>query len=192
MHITAIGVLASVLMIASWPQSAPGGADTHREAFTAVALSTGGPRTSPVAAQLEIVIERWSTDAERQRLLDALPRGQDAMLETLRDLPKTGYIRNPPALAWDLHYAHAVPRDEGGRRIFLATDRPIGIWEAIHRPRLIEYPFTFIELRVDEEGDGEGKLSRATKIIASRDGRVVELERYATQPVDLTEVRRSN
>ena len=192
MHITAIGVLASVLMIASWPQSAPGGADTHREKFTAVALSTGGPRTSPVAAQLEIVIERWSTDAERQRLLDALPRGQDAMLETLRDLPTTGYIRNPPALAWDLHYAHAVPRDEGGRRIFLATDRPIGIWEAIHRPRLIEYPFTFIELRVDEEGDGEGKLSRATKIIASRDGRVVELERYATQPVDLTEVRRSN
>jgi hypothetical protein len=190
MHITAISVLASVLVIVSWPWPAPRGTDSHREAFTAVALSTGGPRTSPVATQLEIVIERWSTDADRQRLLDALPRGQDAVLETLRDLPATGYIRNPPALAWDLHYAHAVPREEGGRRIFLATDRPIGIWEAINRPRLINYPFTFIELRVNEDGDGEGKLSRATKIIASRNGRFVELERYATQPVELTEVRR--
>ena len=165
-------------------------ADSHQEAFTAVALSTGGPRTSPVAAQLEIVIERWSTEAEQQQLLDAMSRGQSAMLDTLQDLPRVGYIRNPPSLAWDLHYAHVVPGEDGGQRIFLATDRPISIWEAINRPRTIEYPFTFIEMRVDDEGQGEGKLSRATRIIASEDGRHIQLERYATQPVELTEVRR--
>jgi hypothetical protein len=154
-----------------------------------VALSTGGPRTSAVSTNLEIVIERWSTDAERDRLLNAMRRGQDAMLETLRDLPVAGYIRNPPGLAWDLHYAHSVPGEDGGRRIFLATDRPIGIWEAVNRPRLIDYPFTFIEMRVDDDGHGEGKLSRAAKIIASENGRFVQLERYATQPVELTQVR---
>jgi hypothetical protein len=170
--------------------SVSGTPDTHQDAFTAVALSTGGPRTSPVAAQLEIVIDRWSTEAERQRLLDAMSRGQSAMLDTLQDLPRVGYIRNPPSLGWDLHYAHAVPGEDGGQRIFLATDRPISIWEAINRPRTIEYPFTFIEMRVDDEGEGEGKLSRATRIIASNDGRHIQLEHYATQPVELTEVRR--
>jgi hypothetical protein len=172
--------------------SLQGAPDSHQLAFTAVALSTGGPRTSPVAAQLEIVIERWSTEAERHRLLDAMSRGQSDMLDTLRDLPRAGYIRNPPRLAWDLHYAHSVAGEDGGQRIFLATDRPIGIWEAINRPRTIDYPFTFIEMRVDEDGNGEGKLSRATRIIASEDGRYIQLERYATQPVELTEVHRRN
>ena len=166
-------------------------ADSHREEFTAIALSGGGPRTSAVATRLDIVIERWSTDAERQRLLAAFQRGQDAALDTLKDSPKAGYIRNPPRLAWDLHYAHAVPGEDGGQRIFLATDRPIGIWETISQPRTIEYPFTFIELHVDAHGNGEGKLSGATRVVASGDGRFVELERYAAQPVGLTEVHRS-
>lgn len=70
------------------------------------------------------------------------------------------------------------------------TDRPTGIWEAINRPRTIDYPFTFIELRLNAQGIEEGKLSRATRIISSGDGSYVELENYAAQPVDLTEVRR--
>jgi hypothetical protein len=165
-------------------------ADSHREEFTANALSGGGPRTSAVATRLEIVIERWSPEAERQRLLEALRRGQGAALETITGLPRAGYIRNPPALAWDLHYAHAVPGNDGGQRIFLATDRPIGIWETISRPQTIDYPFTFIELHVDAQGNGEGRLSRATRVVASENGRFVELEHYAAQPIDLTEVRR--
>jgi hypothetical protein len=85
---------------------------------------------------------------------------------------------------------NSVAGEDGGQRIFLATDRPISVWEAINRPRTIDYPFTFIEMRVDEDGNGEGKLSRATRIIASEDGRYIQLERYATQPVELTEVHR--
>ena len=187
MRTRSVGCVVAVVLVGLLTSAA---ADSHREEFTAIALSGGGPRASAVATMLEIVIERWSTDAERRRLLEALQRGQDAALETLKDLPRAGYIRNPPALAWDLHYAHAVPGENGGQRIFLATDRPIGIWEAIARPRTIEYPFTFIELHVDERGNGEGKLSRATRLIASNDGRFVELEHYAAQPVDLTEVHR--
>jgi hypothetical protein len=99
-------------------------------------------------------------------------------------------IRNPPALAWDLHYAHAVPGEDGGQRIFLATERPISIWETTSRPRTIDYPFTFIELHLDAHGNGEGKLSRATRVVANEKGQFVQLEHYAAQPVDLTEVHR--
>jgi hypothetical protein len=165
--------------------------DARREAFEAVAVSGGGPLTRPVATNLRILIDRWSTESERQRLFETLPKGQDAALETLRDLRPVGRIFAPGQLGWDLHYAHQVRGEDGSRRIFLATDRPIGIWEAINRPRTIDYPFTFIELRLNPggEGKGEGKLSRATRIVSSGDGKYLQLENYGEQPVDLTEVR---
>jgi hypothetical protein len=161
-----------------------------REEFTAVALSAGGPRSNAVAGQLDITIERPSTEGERQRLMSTLGKGQTAMLEALRDLPRVGRVKTPGDLGWDIHYAHEMRGEDGGRRIFLATDRPISVWEAINRPRTIDYPFTFIELRVNNAGQGEGKLSLATRVIASEDGRFVHLENWDTQPVALTEVRR--
>ena len=159
-----------------------------REEFTAIAISPGGPRASAVAANLEIVIERWSTPEERQRLLDALTRGQNAALEVMRDFPRVGYIRVPPNLAWDLHYSHQSVED-GERHIFLGTDRPVSFAEEVLRPRTINYPFTFVDIRLNREGDGEGTLSRATRVTASNDGRFVHLETWDTQPVKLTEVK---
>jgi hypothetical protein len=127
--------------------------------------------------------------SQSERLLGALAKGQSETLDILRDLPRVGSIRTPGALAWDLHYAHQMRGEDGGRRIFLATDRPISAWEAINQPRTIDYPFSFIELRLNNGGEGEGKLSRATRVIASSDGRFVHLENWETQPVDLTQVK---
>lgn len=184
-----VGVLLISLLLAAQTVAQHDGPAGGREEYTAVALSAGGPRSNPVAGQLDIVIERWSTEAERQRLLSSLGKGQNAMLETLRDLSRVGYIRTPGSLGWDLHYAHQMRGEDGGRRLFLATDRPISIWEAVHRPRTIDYPFTFIELRLNNSGEGEGKLSLAARVTASDDGRFVQLENWDTQPVQLTEVR---
>jgi hypothetical protein len=43
---------------------------------------------------------------------------------------------------------------------------------------------------MSREGEGEGKLTLATRVSASLDGRYVELENYAAQPVQLTDVKR--
>ena len=173
--------------IVSAAQSA--GTSDGRLECTAFAVSTGGVRSSPVADRLDIVIDRWSTEAERQRLIEALKLGQDTLLERLRDLPRIGYIRTPGNLGWDLHYAHEAEAEDGRRRLVIATDRPMPIWETVNRPRTIDYPFTFIELRLGEDNEGEGKLSFATRVIATSDGRYVQLENYDSQPVQLREVR---
>jgi hypothetical protein len=81
-----------------------------------------------------------------------------------------------------------MPGEDGGRRIVLMTDRPIGFWEAANRPRTIDYPFTLIEMRMDGDGRGEGKLSIATKITLNGD--VLVLEDYANQPVMLNNIRK--
>lgn len=136
-----------------------------------------------------IDINRWSTDSERQMLMDTFQeKGPDALLSALQKQPEVGFIRLPTSVGYQLRYAHEMPQPEGGRRIILATDRPIGVWEAREQPRSINYPFTLIEIRTDKDGHGEGKLSVATKITYDKDQKTVVLENYASEPVRLQSV----
>src|SRR5262249_16218196 len=98
--------------------------------------------------------------------------------------------RAPGNLGWDIHFARKVPLPDRGERVVLVTDRRIGFWEASRRPRSIDYPFTVIELRLNRDGEGEGKLSLATKIIPDKENNIITLENYDIQPVLLTTVRR--
>jgi hypothetical protein len=158
--------------------------------YTAFAVSAGGPRTSSVATAVDITINRWSTSGESERLLTTLKeKGPEKLLDALQDAKSVGTIRTPGNLAYDLRFAYAEPGEDGGTRVFLVTDRPVSFWEAVNRPRLSDYPFTFIELRLNKNGEGVGKLSLATKLTVSRDGRMVELENYDAQPIALNEVR---
>lgn len=159
--------------------------------FTAFAVSTGGIRSSAVASQVEFTIDRWSTAAESQRLLALLKdKGPEKLIDALRDVKSVGTIRTPGNLAYDLRFAYSEPGADGGQRIVLATDRPISFWEAVNRPRVSDYPFTFIELRLNGDGGGEGKLALATKLTVSKDGKMIELENYDAQPISLNEIRR--
>lgn len=72
----------------------------------------------------------------------------------------------------------------------LATDRYITFWEAANRPRSIDHLFTVIELHINADGKGEGKMSLATRITAEKENKLIVLENYATQPVLLNDVRR--
>jgi hypothetical protein len=169
-------------------------AQTHdgREKFTAFAANLDGTAIAPAGAGVvEIVVERYSTDAERDRLLKALmEKGPDKLLDTLQSLPRVGYIRTPNSIGYDLHYSRKAPLPDGGERVILATDRYIGFWEAANRPRTIDYPFTVIELRLNRDGVGEGKMSIATKITMDSEKKQIELENYGTQPVLLNNVHR--
>ena len=182
--------VCALLMVCSVPAITQKG-DMLPERLTAVAMSTGGPRSDVVATRVDITINRWSTADEHQRLMHVLnEKGPEALLETLREMKPVGTINTPGDLAYDLHYAHQAPLGDGERRIFLATDRPITYWQAVNQPRIVNYPFTFIELRVNGRGEGEGKLALATRIDKSDDGKMIELVSYRAQPINLNEVRR--
>jgi hypothetical protein len=169
-------------------------AQTHggREKFTAFAVNLDGTAVAPTGAGVvEMLIERYSTDAERDRLLMALmEKGPEKLLDTLQGLPRVGYIRTPNSIGYDLRYARKVPLPDGGERVIIATDRYISFWEAANRPRTIDYPFTVIELRLNRDGVGEGKMSLATRITMDKDRKQIELENYGSQPVLLQSVRR--
>src|SRR5262245_44354925 len=157
------------------------------ERFTAMAVNMDNGRSSAV----DIVVNRWSPESERQRLLSTLvEKGPEKLLDVLQDLPRVGYFRTPTSVGWDLHYSQRTPLEDGGERVVLGTDRRIPFWEAANRPRSIDYPFTIIELRLNREGEGEGKMSIATKVTVEKDNTTIVLENYGIQPVLLQSVKR--
>jgi hypothetical protein len=157
------------------------------ERYTAAAINMN----RGAAGSIEIVVNRWATDQERDKLMAVmLERGPEKLLDTLQSLPRMGYLRTPDRIGWDVHFARKVKGKDGGERVVLLTDRRISFWEARNQPRSIDYPFTFVELHLNPDGEGEGKMSIATKIIADRDNKTVTLENWDTQPVMLNNVKR--
>ncbi|MQA31651.1 MAG: hypothetical protein GEU82_17750 [Luteitalea sp.] len=183
------GIVTAVALAAGL--AAVAGAQTNEvgQRFSAVAIDLDRGNATPI----QIVIERWSSKAQRQRLTDVmLNKGPEKLLEALRDAPKVGYIRTNTSLGWDLHYASHVRGEDGGERIIVATDRPMSFAELWHRPRSIDYPFTFIELHVNDAGEGDGTLSLATKVIPDKTNNIVTLENYDTQRIRLQQVKRES
>lgn len=162
------------------------------ERYTALAVNIGDSPVPWTTLTVDMVVNRWSTDAERDRLLSTLmEQGPDKLLDVLREMPRVGYIRTPDSIGYDLKFARKQPLPDGGERVVLATDRYITLWEAMNRPRTIDYPFTVIELRVGPSGEGDGKMSLFAKIIADKKNNMIVLEDYGTQPVLLKSVRKA-
>jgi hypothetical protein len=177
---------AVLLCSASWAV-AQTASNSRPERFTAVAVNVstvGKTGAEPV----DITINRWTADAERDRLVSIFKeKGPEDLLKALQKTKPVGTISTPGSLAYDLRYARELPGADGGRRIILATDRPISFWEAANRPRSADYPFLLIELHLNKNGEGEGKLSLATKLTLNDN--VLVIENYANQPVMLNEVK---
>jgi hypothetical protein len=188
--------LGAVLLFASTPAAT----QTHGEKvrITALAVNMSNIGTGATST-VEFDVDRWSTEGDRTKLISVMQeKGADALLEMLRGLPSHGRMRFPAwqgrdplnaRLGWDIRYASQRSEPEGGRRIVLALDRYLTFWEIANRPRTIDYPFTFVEIRVDRNGEGEGKLSIATKVDFNKSTNVIELETYASEPVRLQQVK---
>ncbi|HEY8550769.1 MAG TPA: hypothetical protein VIL35_12505 [Vicinamibacterales bacterium] len=178
-----LAVLALLLLMAM-PMAA-----AAEERFSAFAVNVSNIGTGS-AGNVLIRIKRYSTEAERERLMTAMrEKGEDGLLAELRKLPSVGGIRTPRSLEWDIRFAWQIKNEDGSRRVILLTDRPISFWEARNQPRTMNYPFTLIEMRLPAEGGkGEGKLSLFTRIQYDARNNIVELENYASEPVRLSEI----
>jgi hypothetical protein len=158
------------------------------EQFTAAAINTAN--TVLLASSVDIRITRWSTEREKdwfaRTLLD---RGPEALLRALRDSgASVGEFRTPNTLPYDLRFAWQERLDDGGRRIILIADWPMVIWKTAMHPST-EDAFTVVEIRLNSEGEGEGKVAIETNITVNRSLDLIELYHYDAEPVRLADVR---
>ncbi len=198
-------VLGCLLVLVATAATASAQAEVP-ETFTATTANM-----DPAGEDLTFSILRWSTEADRQALVgvlmspvaeqveDAEPSAEqveDAEPSDLIELPTLGYLwLSSSGLGHALKYAHRVATPEGGEQITFVTDPRVGTygripWTTADAPEARVNAFVVIELRLDSNGDGEGKMSVAADIVFDTEGSTVALDNYDAAPVLLEAVKR--
>jgi hypothetical protein len=173
------------------PAGTPTETPTKKDPIRLTAFNVSMP--TGMAGVTEITIERWTTNAERDRLLALVETaklgegGQRKLLNALQKVkPRTGFIRTPNSIGWDLRYAVETKLDDGARQIVIVTDKPVSFGAAASDSEAMDYPFTLIQMHMKPNEKGEGKMLAASSI-STKNGRL-ELENYGQEPVRLTSI----
>jgi hypothetical protein len=182
----AAGIASAVILAAAVGVRA----DTGAAHFRAFAVNFDAPLGTQASGVIDIVVDRWSTEAERDQLLHALVGGgQSGLLEAIQDAPRVGYVRVPGSLGTRLYHAWREVDTDGNAKIMLVTDRPVGFAEAIDRPRTMDYRFAVVELQVDANGTGRGTFALAAQLVEGTDEGTLSVKSWTAQPVFLHDVR---
>jgi hypothetical protein len=178
-------IMAAVLALSTSVASQ----DKWAEVYHTTAARMSEDVIAPSLFELEINLERYTTVAERETIQAAYEKNkQEGLLNALQRAPRIGMFRVPGNLSWDIKYAFRQRGRDNLTRIYLITDRNVGFAEAATRPRSLDYPFTVIEMRVDDNGMGEGVVMVAAAVGFNRQDLVIE--EYLDRPIRLTKVKR--
>ena len=203
-YATASTLVLAVIMLAVAPVSAQDEQVRERYTARAVAMGTSNPPILPRGrtATVDINITRWTTDEERDALFGELVENeQPALVRALSNQEETGWIRvTGPTQTGSttrfpserLRYARETVREDGSRRVVLALDRPISMYEATRRPRWRDHDISFLVMELDAEGNGDGQLSIGVQLAFQYDTKTLTIENFGTEPVRLTTIRQQN
>jgi hypothetical protein len=138
--------------------------------------------------RLSAVIDRWSTEAERDRVAAALAEGGPAALHgALWDAPRAGTIYWPGGLEYAVRYARRLARPDGASDVVLVVDRPLWTWWDA-KIGASEHPFTVVQIRLGKNGSGEGRISHGVPVAGDKTAGVVIAD-FVKAPALLTDVR---
>ncbi|MBI2827798.1 MAG: hypothetical protein HYX77_00825 [Acidobacteria bacterium] len=142
--------------------------------------------SSTVPERLNISITRYATDAERDRIFSiASSEGIGRVPDALREMTAAGYLNWPGGSSHTIRYARRVPRSDGGQDLVLITDVAVHAWwRAGGRPE--NDRFSVIQLRLNNQGAGEGKVSFGTVTANQEAGVMLD---YGREPVVFADVQ---
>jgi hypothetical protein len=156
----------------------------HGDQFMANLVDPAGHfgRRSGSTAPVVIHIDHYSSDAEVQRLTGILgQKGPEALRDALWN-DEVGYIRVGGGLGYPIAAARTRETPEG-RVVRIMIDRPISQREVINNTRTVDYPFSYIEFKLDRNGKGDGQFFQAAKV--SLTNSTLNVESYSPQPLRL-------
>ncbi len=192
-----VATAGCTLWLAASPSRAEEAEGASAEHFRANAISLGGLRVGGSSAPsgmttVDFVVQRFSTDAERNQLLEVLKSGgRGELWRTLGKMDPVGRVQIRGRLSYDLRYAREVAREDGLRLLILATDRRILFHETRNLTRSREYDISVVELVVDAEGKGSGTAMPAVQVELDQETGDISLINLNTSPVQLSNVRKT-
>jgi hypothetical protein len=167
----------------------------QKETYTGTAVIYGtGFNTRTITRTFTLDITGRTSNQKAEGFLEVLQgRGQDALLKEI-DGEDLGRFSLGGTLGRRLNVVRESVVD-GKRRVFIVFERWLGFGEIRGGYRSVDYPFSVIEMYVDERtGRGDGTYIPAARVRfrTDRDSgqQTVEIENFATFPAKLIGVRR--
>jgi hypothetical protein len=159
--------------------------------FSALAVNMTGQNTG-ASSRLDIEVDRWSSDADRDRLaIVGDSDGATAVVELLQRGQRLGFVRTAGQVGNDITFARDAPGPDGSHRVLIVLARSVSAGEINRSSITQDYPFTVIELRVPATGAGVGTMTVGAKVRFRRGSDQVDTEKYSGGTIELREVKGS-
>ncbi len=151
-----------------------------------------GNRSGSGSEFFTLTINRYTPENEVAQMLNALRQdGQDGLMKTLSK-DKVGTLQIGNGLARDVQAVWITQTDEG-RKISALSERWLGFGELRRGTRSVDYPLTYIEIFVQEDGGEGGGKSEGSLIpaarVRSKGGNNIEIENFGIYPARLTNIK---
>jgi hypothetical protein len=174
--------LAVCLSLAAFAQD-----KTPQEAYSGVAIGTGGS-VGGKTIQFDFRIAQYTTDEEVQKFAQLVKdQGTDALRKALEKEDK-GRINAVGSTGNQI--AVARKRQVGTDTIItIVTARTMPFMELYRSGRSTDYPFGFLQVKLNEKGEGTGQIMAAAKIRFDKKKGKYEIESYGNQYIKATNVR---
>src|SRR5664279_575031 len=170
-------LLTAVLLMAC---SLPSFARDKNETIQAQAFGTGTQMGKNIG--VTVTIYEFSTEADRQILVEAFQKGQSqGLASALEKMPAVGRIAITGTLGYDLSYIHMI-KTPTGRTIRFVTNRQIRFGEAWADSPTQSFNLTMGEFQLNSQDKNKstGTLAPAAQLIINKEGQLqIELNQNA-------------
>ena len=160
--------------------------DRKTETIDARAMGTSTQMGQNVS--VKVIINRFSTQEDRQVLVEAFKKGQSqGLVEALTKMKSVGRIAITGTVGYDLSYIALIPSPTG-RKIRFATNRPIRFGEAYNAGPSTAFNLTAgeIDLNDSDKSKSAGVLYPAAQLIINKQGQLqFELRRNPWKLVNI-------
>jgi hypothetical protein len=165
-------ILAGLSLLTLLIGSRHGFARDKYETIDAQAFGTGTQMGQNIG--ITIIIYDFSTQADRQILVDAFTKGQNqGLVNALSKMPAVGRISITGTLGYDLSFIRMIPTPTG-RTIRFVTNRQIRFGEAYFDTQSQNFNLTAGEINIDNQDKSKstGQLFPLAQLTLNKDGQL--------------------
>jgi hypothetical protein len=145
-----------------------------REVETIDAVAMGTSTQLGKLVNIKVTIYEFSTDEDRQILIDAFKRGQNqGLVNALTKMKSVGRIAITGTIGYDLSFIRLVPTPTG-RKIRFITNRLLRFGEAYYNTQTTAYNLTAGEFDINDSDKGKsgGVLYPAAQLVINKEGQL--------------------
>ena len=145
-----------------------------RKVETIDATATGTSTQMGRVVSVKVTIYEYSTDEDRQILIESFKKGQNqGLVNALTKMKSVGRIAITGTVGYDLSYIRLVPTPTG-RKIRFVTNRVLRFGEAYYNTQTTAYNLTAgeIEINDSDKDKSAGVLYPAAQLVINKEGQL--------------------